>query len=95
VNFEWDDGKAAGNLRKHGVGFDEGATVFHDMRSLAIEDDEHSLDEERFREIGVSSRGRVLVVTYCYRGENEEIIRIITVRRAMKSEIRDYDQRKT
>ncbi len=94
MNLEWDSIKATTNRKKHGVSFDEAAGVFTDPRSLTIEDAVHSASEERFREIGISERGRVLVVTYCYRGEYEEIIRIISARNATKAEIRDYEQRK-
>ena len=94
AEFEWDSHKAAGNLRKHGVSFEEAEAVFDDPGSLATEDAAHSGTEERFRVVGISNGGRVLVVSYCYRGVNEELIRIINARKATKAEIRQYEQRK-
>jgi uncharacterized DUF497 family protein len=79
VKFEWDSRKAAANLRKHGVTFDEAMTVFADWESITMLDPDHSEGEERFLIVGSSSRGQVLVVSHAERGEN---IRIISARRA-------------
>jgi Uncharacterized protein conserved in bacteria len=79
VKFEWDPRKAATNLRKHGVSFDEAMTVFADWESITIPDPDHSEGEDRFLIVGSSSRGRVLVVSHAERGEN---IRIISARHA-------------
>ena len=88
LNFEWDGGKAAVNIRKHGISFEEAATVFGDPLSLTISDPRHSEDEERFVIIGRSRQQRLLVVVHTERGEN---IRIISARLATHREQRDYE----
>ncbi len=85
MKFEWDPRKAAANERKHRVSFDEAMTVFGDWESITILDPDHSEVEERFLVIGLSSRGRVLVVSHAERGENT---RIISARRADAGERR-------
>ena len=87
--FEWDDSKASTNEQKHGVSFEEAATVFEDPFSVTIADDVHSGDEDRFIDIGESRNGRLLVVTYTERNEN---IRIISCRLATRTERRAYEQ---
>ena len=79
MKFEWDPRKAAANLRKHGVSFDEAMTVFSDWASITIPDPDHSEGEERFVIVGFSSRQRVLVVSHSERGDN---VRIISARGA-------------
>jgi uncharacterized protein len=89
-SFEWDADKAAANLRKHGVGFAEAATVFSDPL-LAVEiDAEHSAGELRYRAIGESSARRLLVVTYNERGPT---LRLISARRAVGRERRNHENR--
>jgi hypothetical protein len=88
--FEWDEDKARENLRKHRVSFEEAQTVLMDPWSITIPDPDHSVDEERFIDVGTSVRGRVLVVVYTERGEN---IRLISCRKAMPSERRKYERR--
>jgi hypothetical protein len=90
IAFEWDDSKAAKNLQKHGVSFDEAKTAFDDERGILIADPEHSDDEARFVLLGASST-RLLVVCHCYR--KEETIRIISARRANKREASTYRER--
>jgi uncharacterized DUF497 family protein len=87
VNFEWDPRKAASNERKHSVSFDEAMTVFADWDSITIADPDHSEGEERFLVIGLSVRGRLLVVSHAERGDNT---RIISARRADVRERRKY-----
>jgi uncharacterized DUF497 family protein len=87
VNFEWDPRKAAQNERKHHVSFDEAMTVFADWESITIPDPDHSEDEERFLVVGLSLRGRMLVVSHTERGENT---RIISARRADARERRKH-----
>ena len=87
--FEWDEDNARENLRKHNVSFDEAKTVLLDPFSLTIPDPDHSLDEERFVDIGTSVNGRVLIVAYTERGTN---IRLISCRKATPSERRTYEQ---
>ncbi len=89
LTFEWDEEKAAANLRKHKVSFEEAKTIFGDRMSLTIFDEAHSGEEPRFIDIGASERGRVLVVAYTERGEN---IRLISSRKATPAERRQYDQ---
>jgi uncharacterized DUF497 family protein len=89
LTFEWDEEKALSNERKHGIRFDEAKTVFNDPRSLTIADEQHSDDEDRYIDIGTSSRGRVIVVSYT---EREPHIRIISCRKATKSERKTYEQ---
>ena len=87
--FEWDEAKPKSNRRKHGVSFEEAATIFGDPLSLTIEDPAHPLGEERFVIIGESARGRRLVVVFTERGDR---IRIISAREATSREARDYEQ---
>ena len=92
IQFQWDERKHAENNRKHGVSFDEARTVFHDDRALHIADPDHSDDEDRFVLIGMSLSLRTLVVCHCYR-EDDEIIRIISARKANRMERGDYERR--
>lgn len=87
MKFEWDPRKAATNLRKHGVSFDEAMTVFEDWGSITVPDPDHSEREDRFLILGLSSRERVLVVSHAERAQN---IRIISARRADARERRTY-----
>jgi len=86
--FEWDPNKAAQNIRKHGVSFEEAATAFGDPLSITIFDPLHSIDEDRFVLIGMSNRNRLLVVVHTDRNDK---IRIISARRATKKEKRQYE----
>ena len=87
-NFEWDEEKAKANFRDHRVNFDEAATVFSDPLSITVADPDHSVDEQRYVDIGRSDSGRLLVVAYTERGRN---IRIISCRRATRRERRRYE----
>ena len=93
ITFEWDDEKAESNLEKHGVSFDEASTVFYDPHALVIDDDEHSYEENRFIIVGLSAKARALTVCHCYR-EADEVIRIISARRATKNEENAYWRRR-
>lgn len=89
--FEWDASKAATNLQKHGVSFEEAATVFGDPDALDGPDLKHSEQEERSLRLGRSLTGRVLIVAYTVRGAgNGETIRIISARRASGKERAAY-----
>lgn len=92
LRFEWSTSKSIANRRKHGVSFEEAETVFSDDRALLIGDPEHSEDEDRFVLLGLSSLTRTLVVCHCYR-ERDEVIRIISARKADRSERAEYDRR--
>lgn len=87
--FEWDEGKAQTNLRKHGVSFEEARTVFADAVSWTIADPDHSQDEARFLTIGLSAEGRTLVVGHTDRGQN---LRLITARVATRQERHAYEE---
>jgi uncharacterized DUF497 family protein len=75
--FSWDDKKAKENLKKHGISFEEGATVFRDDEGLRMYDPDHSEDEDRFLLLGLSTKGRPLVVSHCYRNNHEKTIRLL------------------
>lgn len=89
IRFQWNERKSLINQRKHGVSFHEAESAFHDPQARVMADPEHSEDEERFLLLGMSRRIRVLVVCHCYR-ETEEVIRIISARRATKKETAQY-----
>lgn len=86
--FEWDDEKAKSNIKKHGVSFDEGATIFYDPRIATIHDPDHSEDEGRFISIGMSVIRRLLTVIHTYRKER---IRLISARKATNAEKKNYE----
>ena len=88
--FEWDAGKARENLRKYGVSFDEARTVFADDNAILLDDPDHSTDEDRFALLGLSAPLRILVVAHCYR-EGESVVRLISARKATRSERAQYD----
>jgi uncharacterized protein len=90
--FSWDARKALSNLKKHGVSFEEAATVFGDPEALDWDDPEHSHAETRSKRLGTSVIGRVLIVIYTPRSVNDgkEIIRIISARQATRKERRAY-----
>jgi len=92
LTYEWDEEKSRNNVRKHGVSFEEAKTIFNDPFAITIGDPDHSFSEERFLEIGMSAKGRILVVWYAERGDN---IRVIGCRKATRSEWRKYEERKT
>lgn len=89
LHFEWDDEKAAANVRKHGISFAEAKSVFRDEHAKLISDPDHSEDEDRFVLLGLSETLRLLVVCHCYRSE-KHIIRIISARKATTRESRSY-----
>lgn len=87
--FGWDKRKASENRRKHGVSFEEARSAFLDENARVIPDPEHSNDEDRFVLLGLSVSLRLLVVVHCYR-EDEDVIRIISARKADRSERKQY-----
>jgi uncharacterized DUF497 family protein len=94
VRFEWDRKKDLANFRNHGVEFDEAKTVFYDEHAIEFYDKDHSLKEARFLMIGLSSKFRILLVSYTVReGIDEDLIRIISSRKATKSEQKVYFER--
>lgn len=90
VKFEWDQRKAALNLKKHGVSFVEATTALRDPLSATARDPDHSVDESRFVTFGRSSKRRLLVVSHTERGE---IIRIISARLAGRQERKIYEEK--
>jgi uncharacterized DUF497 family protein len=88
VEFEWNAAKASANLRKHGVSFEEAATVFLDEHARVF-DDPDSSSEERFLLVGFSAASRILVVVHVERGER---IRIISARKVTRSERRSVEE---
>jgi len=89
VVFTWDTWKAAANLKKHGIDFHEAASVVKDTLSTTFPDEMHSNAESRFVTVGMSSRGRILVVVHT---ESGNMIRIISARRATRQERRFYEE---
>ena len=89
--FEWDPDKNDVNIQKHGVSFEEAETVFEDERAVMIFDEPHSIDEERFKLIGISRKLRELTVCHCYRN-GDEAVRIISAWRATKEEAELYER---
>ena len=93
-NFEWDPRKARDNRDKHGVTFDEAATVFRDSKALSIFDPDNSETEDRWITMGISEKGSLLVVIHTFREEKEDTItiRIISSRKATKQETKKYGE---
>ena len=87
--FEWNERKARANFRKHGISFEEAASVFGDPNAVTIYDVSHSTDEERFVTIGVSSKGPLVVTCHTDRGDR---IRLISARKASAKERRQYEE---
>jgi uncharacterized DUF497 family protein len=87
LDFEWDAAKAERNAEKHCVSFEEAASVFDDPMFITFVDDEHSIDEERYITIGLSSRGRLLMLAHA---DRKDRTRIISARRATKKEEQFY-----
>jgi uncharacterized DUF497 family protein len=93
LRIEWDSAKARTNLQKHGISFDEAETAFADDFALVLPDPDHSsAEEERLLLIGLSAALRVLVVVHCERADGG-VIRLISARRATRSERAQYDAR--
>ena len=89
MNFEWDSAKAAANVRKHGVSFEEAVTALKDNFSATARDLEHSTGEFRLVTFGISSRGRLLTISHTERGN---VIRIISARTATRKERQLYEE---
>ena len=89
MKFEWDAPKAAVNISKHGISFDEAATVFLDELALSGPDPDHSLGESRYITFGISSLGRLLAVSHTFRPGG---IRMISARRVTRTERKLYEE---
>ena len=92
MRFEWDENKAAANLARHGVSFGEAATVFGDPLSDTFDDPDHSAEERRFIIIGISERGRMLIVSHT---DDGEVVRIISAREPTRGEREFYEESRT
>jgi len=90
MKFEWDPAKAASNIRKHGVSFDEAVTVFKDPLAFIFDDIAHSEHEHREIIIGASALQRMILV--CFVERIEDLVRIISARPATRQEIKDYEE---
>jgi uncharacterized protein len=93
-NFEWDPRKARDNFDKHDVAFDEAATVFKDSKALSVFDSDHNEAEDRWITMGISKKGRLLIVVHTFREEIEDAvtIRIISSRKPTKQETKTYGE---
>lgn len=89
MRFIWDQNKNLANIKKHGISFEEAENVFFDDNARLIPDPEHSISEERFIILGVTNKLRFLVVVHTYK-EDDNVIRIISARKATKTEIKYY-----
>ena len=89
ISFSWNDRKNKANQKKHGVSFDEAKTVFYDENAIRYFDPDNSEDEDRFLMVGVSRNLRMIIVCHCFR-EEDSVIRIISARKATKSEEDNY-----
>lgn len=92
--FEWDEVKAAANVRKHRVSFESAASIFADPSILTVPDLKHSETEERWLSIGCTSNGRLLTVAYTWYEVNSTLtkVRLISARKSTKNEIRYYQE---
>jgi len=93
INFEWDENKYRDNQRKHKVSFEEAKSVFYDDNARLILDPDHSEEEDRFILLGLSGKLRMLVVVHGYR-KIDEVIRILSARKATKTETKFYERRR-
>jgi uncharacterized DUF497 family protein len=91
LNFEWDIKKAQINIERHGISFKEASTIFADPLSDFFYDSDHSVDEDQYLAIGLSEFNNVLVVVFT---EKDDIIRIISARKATKKERKHYEDGK-
>ena len=89
ITFEWDETKAAANLRKHQVSFKEAQSIFFDEFGVQFYDDDHSSGEDRFLMLGMSSGAKLLIVCHCER-DHGATVRIISARKATKRESAFY-----
>ena len=91
IKFEWDENKNKNNQKKHKISFEEAKTVFYDDNAILFDDPDHSIGEERFFIIGISQTEILCIVSHCYR-EKDDIIRIISARKATKTESKIYTE---
>jgi uncharacterized protein len=89
ITFDWDDQKALSNERKHGISFEEAQTAFNDGNARVSYDPDHSQDEDRYILLGMSAALRLLVVCHAYQ-QDDECVRIISARKATRTEQQQY-----
>ncbi|KAF0150125.1 MAG: hypothetical protein FD143_2645 [Ignavibacteria bacterium] len=89
MHFIWDQNKNLANINKHKISFEEARTVFFDDNARLIPDPVHSITEERFIILGITNKLRLLVVVHTYK-ENDDVLRIISARKATKTETKYY-----
>jgi uncharacterized protein len=93
LRFEWDAGKAASNLKKHRVSFDEAKTLFNDPLLATFPDSEHSAYEQRFISVGVSAKNRVLLLVHLEAIDGDHVlVRLISCRRVTAAERKVYEE---
>ena len=95
IRFEWDGEKEVKNRRKHGVSFELAGSVFADPHAISIYDEEHSQEEDRWVTVGIAQTGALLVIVHTYNAIDEEtiLLRIISGRRAVRSEEEAYNDK--
>ena len=91
IKFEWDAAKAATNLKKHGISFDEAKSVFFDEFAIQFFDQENSVTEDRFLMLGMSNETNLLLICHCERDDGNSI-RVISARKATKNESKNYQR---
>ncbi|WP_353519099.1 BrnT family toxin [Thalassotalea sp. SU-HH00458] len=91
IKFEWDAAKAATNLKKHGISFDEAKSVFFDEFAVQFFDQENSVTEDRFLMLGMSNETNLLLICHCERDDGNSI-RVISARKATKNESKNYQR---
>ena len=93
-DFEWDSKKAKSNFHKHGVSFERAATIFRDPNILSIRDEEHGEFEERWLTMGLDENGMLLVLSHLFDDLSDDVfkIRIISARKATRSEQKQYEE---
>lgn len=91
LKFEWDENKNEINKSKHNLSFEEAKTVFYDAEAILFDDPDHSEEEERFLILGFTAGAKLCIVSHCYRG-NDGIIRIISARKATRTEANFYNE---
>ena len=89
IRFEWDESKNQANIHNHQISFGEAKSVFYDPNALLIHDPDHSENEDRFVMLGMTEKLRLLIVCHCYR-EDDEVIRLISARKANTAEKMQY-----
>ncbi len=92
MDFEWDEKKAEVNIKRHSVSFADAEETFDDLDSVEFFDKDHSDNENRFNRLGLTQKGLLFIVYTVFDSENDEIIRIISARKATKKEIEIYNE---